>query len=408
MMKWLWLLLLAAIGGGVWWIQAQRNAPPEVSVTKPQRERLVSAVATNGKVEPLEWVVARSEREGTVIRLHAQNGQQVSQGSVLAELETTEAKNELAAAEARIAQAKAELELLNSGGRTRDIAEIDGAVERARQQIAALQPQLESLQRLVAKKAATQSEVDQIRSQIEQQQLELRSLQKRRETLVSVLDKAAAQARLREAETAATQARHRITLGTIRAPLSGTLYQLEIRTGAYLRPGDPLGNIGKLDRVRVRVYVDEPEVGNIRAGQPVAITWDALPGRQWSGTVEKLPTQIIALGARQVGEAICIIENPERLLIPQTNVNVEIRTSVVESALTIPKEVLRRDRGETGVYVVQPDSRVIWRKVQLGAASITRIEVKEGLNGSEQVLLPTDVPLKDGLLVKVSADQPAR
>jgi HlyD family secretion protein len=408
MTKLLWLLPLAAIAGGFWWIQVQRNAPPEVSVTKPQRERLVSAVATNGKVEPLEWVVVRSEREGTVTKLSAQNGQQVTQGAVLAELETTEAKNELATAEARIAQAKAELELLNSGGRTRDIAEIDSAAERARQQIATLQPQLESLQRLVAKKAATQSEVDQIRSQIEQQQIELRNLQKRRETLVSVLYKATAQARLREAETAATQARHRITLGTIRAPLSGTLYQLEIRTGAYLRPGDPLGNIGKLDRVRVRVYVDEPEVGNIRVGQPVAITWDALPGRQWSGAVEKLPTQIIALGARQVGEAICIIENPERVLIPQTNVNVEIRTSVVENALTIPKEVLRRDRGETGVYVVQPDSRVIWRKVQLGAASITRIEVKEGLGGNEQVLLPTDVPLKDGLLVKVNADPQAR
>lgn len=403
----LWLLPLAAIAGAAWWIQAQKNAPPEVSVTKPQRQRLVSAVATNGKVEPLEWVIVRSEREGAVIRLNAQNGQQVSQGSVLAELATTEAKNDLAAAEAKIAQVRAELDLLNSGGRTRDITEIEGAINRARQEIATLRPQYESLLRLEQKKAVTKREVEEIKGRIDQQELELRNLQARRETLVSVPDKTVAQARLREAETAATQARHRISLGVIRAPISGVIYQLEVRGGAYLRPGDPVGNIGKLDRVRVHVYVDEPEVGNVRIGQPVAITWDALPGKQWSGTVEKLPTQIIALGARQVGEVICIIDNAERQLIPQTNVNAEIRTNVVENALTIPKEVLRRDRGETGVYVVQADSRVVWRKVQLGFANITRIEVKEGLAETDQVVLPTDTPLQDGLLVRTTAE-PAR
>jgi len=404
MKKILWLLPFAAIGGAAWWIQAQRNAPPEVSVTRPQRQRLISAVATNGKVEPLEWVVVRSEREGTVIRLNAQNGQQVTQGSVLAEIETTDAKNDLAAAEARIAQVKAELDLLNSGGRTRDITEIEGAIQRARQEIASLQPQLESLQRLVEKKAATQRELDEIKTRIEQQQLELRNLQARRSALVSEPDKTVAQARLREAETAATQARHRIALGVIRAPMGGVIYQLEVRSGAYLRPGDPIGNIGKLDRVRVHVYVDEPEVGSVRIGQPVTITWDAVPGKQWSGTVEKLPTQIIALGARQVGEVICVIDNAERQLIPQTNVNAEIRTNVVENALTIPKEVLRRDRGETGVFIVQSDSKVLWRKVQLGFANITRIEVKEGLTENDQVVLPTDTPLQDGLLVKATVE----
>src|SRR6185436_755251 len=137
------------------------------------------------------------------------------------------------------------------------------------------------------------------------------------------------------------------------------------------------------DRVRVHVYVDEPEIGNVRVGQPVEITWEALPGKRWAGTVEKLPAQITSLSSRQVGEVICVIDNSDRLLIPQTNVNAEIRTNVVENALTIPKEVLRRERGEAGVYAVKPDNTLEWRKVQPGAANVTRLEVKAGIREGE-------------------------
>jgi len=51
--------------------------------------------------------------------------------------------------------------------------------------------------------------------------------------------------------------------------------------------GDTAANVGRLDRLRVRVYVDEPELGRVAEGQPVTITWDALPGSsgagRWSG-----------------------------------------------------------------------------------------------------------------------------
>ena len=54
------LLGLALIGAAAWYVYQARNAPPEVSLVTPKRERLVSAVATNGKVEPLEWTVVRA------------------------------------------------------------------------------------------------------------------------------------------------------------------------------------------------------------------------------------------------------------------------------------------------------------------------------------------------------------
>jgi HlyD family secretion protein len=135
----------------------------------------------------------------------------------------------------------------------------------------------------------------------------------------------------------------------------------------------------------------------------VSVTWDALPGREWRGTVEKMPTQIVALGSRQVGEVLCRIDNPDQRLLPQTNINAQIRTNVAENALTIPKEVLRRENGETGVFTLQgPDNTVRWQAVKLGTASVTRLEVVSGLGEDRLVALPTDVPLQTGMRVTPS------
>jgi HlyD family secretion protein len=132
---------------------------------------------------------------------------------------------------------------------------------------------------------------------------------------------------------------------------------------------------------------------------PVSIGWDALPEQRWQGTVEKLPTEIVAVGTRQVGEVVCIIENPGLELLPGTNINAEIRSRVVENAISIPKESLRREGSQAGVLLLR-DGRVAWRPIVLGASSVTRTEVKEGLHDGDAVALPSEHALSDGVAVK--------
>jgi RND family efflux transporter MFP subunit len=181
--------------------------------------------------------------------------------------------------------------------------------------------------------------------------------------------------------------------------MGGIVYHVDTRQGAYLNPGDLVANVGKLDKMRVTVYVDEPELGRIQAGMPVTITWDARPGREWTGTVEQLPTQIVALGSRQVGEVICVVDNSNHELLPGTNVNAEIRTERVENALTTPREALRRRGNQTGVFVLQ-GSVVRWRPIRTGSQSVTRVQVVEGLVDTDAVALPTENPLSDGMSVQ--------
>jgi len=110
------------------------------------------------------------------------------------------------------------------------------------------------------------------------------------------------------------------------------------------------------------------------------------------------PSASIAVGSRQVGQVICAIENPQRLLIPGTNVDATIRTGVVEGALTIPKETLRRDAVGDYVFLLKGGA-IELRRVKTGNSSVTRIQVTEGLAEGDAVAMPSDTPLKPGMMV---------
>jgi HlyD family secretion protein len=238
-------------------------------------------------------------------------------------------------------------------------------------------------------------DVEAAQDKVRQSEIEIEGLENRRKSLVDRSEVAAARARLQDVEVALNLARQRASLNTLLAPMAGEIYGLAVRPGAYLNVGDTAANVGRLDRLRVRVYVDEPELGRVAEGQPVTITWDALPGREWRGTVERKPGSIQGLGSRQVGEVICSIENPRRELIPGANVNAEIRTAVVEGALVIPKETLRHDAQGDYVFALNGEA-VARRPVKKGASSVTLIQVVEGLADGDAVALPSDVLLKPG------------
>jgi HlyD family secretion protein len=151
--------------------------------------------------------------------------------------------------------------------------------------------------------------------------------------------------------------------------------------------------------MHVVVYVDEPDLGRVRLGLPVAITWDALPGRAWSGSVDRLPTQIQPLDSRQVGEVTCIINNPNLDLIPGANATVRIRTEVVEDAISIPKEAVFHMDTQAGVFLLAGD-RLKWLPITEGVSNVTRVQVQELKEGDVIAQMTTDRTLTDGMQIR--------
>lgn len=389
------LLFLLPVLALIGWLMARGTPPPEVGWTQAKREPIVSTLTTNGRVDPYEWSAVSSEAAGPVLQVHVQRGESVKKGEALITVGSAQARDELSAAQTRVNAAQAELDTLQAGGRATELAEIESGLQRARAELSSAQAEVTTLERLVAKKAATQAELTAAKNTARQAQQQIDSFERRRSALVTQPDRRAAEARLAEAQAAVQSAGRRVSESLIRSPMDGVLYALDVRQGAYVEPGAVIARVGRLDRMRVTVYVDEPEVGRVAKGMPVTITWDALPGREWKGSVESVPLQVVPVGTRQVGEVICLIDNPDHSLIAGTNINAEIRSKEVASALTLPKEVLRREGNQTGVLKIV-DDKLVWQPVKTGVASVTRIEILGGVTESDKVALPTEASVKAG------------
>jgi HlyD family secretion protein len=160
--------------------------------------------------------------------------------------------------------------------------------------------------------------------------------------------------------------------------------------------------VAKLERLQVRAFVDEPEIGRLAQGQIVEVKWDAMPGRTWQGVVTRVPTVVTAVGTRTVGEITCEIPNADHKLLPNVNVNVTIVTAQHNNALTISREAIHDMNGKRYVYQIL-DDRLHSAEIQTGITSLTRVEVTHGLAEGAQVALSAINPqtLRNGMEVKV-------
>jgi HlyD family secretion protein len=395
---WIPLLLLAGAGVAIWRLEVAKSRPPEIAFAHVTREAITSSVPTDGKVEPLVWAVARAERPGAVKEILIKNGDHVAKGQELARLDTSEIEAERETAQSSIAQIQTELQVIDSGGPPASRAKIQGDLDRTQLELEQAREAYASYQRLQASGAATGAEVLARKQKIDQLTVAIKDLNHQMASLVGPTDRASAVARLESAQSNLHLADERIAQSVIRAPIDGEVYQFDLKQGAYLNAGDAVATIGRLDRVKVTVYVDERDLGRVKRGMPVRITWDGLPGQDWKCVVDKLEEQVVAKGSRQVGEVECVIENPGRELVPGFNVNVEIRAESVDAALTIPKEALRNENGQEGVYRLN-GTTLQWRAVKLGIDNTTRAQITDGLADGDAVALITDKTLTDGMPV---------
>src|SRR5260370_277854 len=139
-----------------------------------------------------------------------------------------------------------------------------------------------------------------------------------------------------------------------------------------------------LNKVRVRAFIDEPELGALEPNQAVKITWDALPSRSWVGRTEILPKQVVPHQNRSVGELLCAVNNDKLELLPNINVNVRINSRERIGVLAVPRGAVAAEGGRRFVFVV--------KKSQLGVGKSTlekreRAAGKEPQNGGVQWLL---------------------
>jgi HlyD family secretion protein len=383
-----------------------RQPVAKIAATSPVRQNITSSISSNGKVEPISPYTVSAQSDTFVQKVHASEGQNVKKGQLLLELDVRDMAAQLASAQARLLRAQDDLRAAQAGGRADEAARISDDLAKAQADRDRFQQKHESLERLIAQGAATKDELAANDLELAKAKAEVDKLAaaKQEFTRQVGLDLWRDQFTVQQMQNDVAALEEKVRQGRITAPIDGTLYSLPAKAGQYVKVGDLLAEMADLHHVRVRAFIDEPEMGGLEPGLPVRITWDALPNRNWQGVTENVPKQVVARGSRSVGELLCSVENMNLELLPNTNVNVRINSRERLNVVTVPRGAVQTEAGKRYVFVVKEgvgDSRLEKREIQVGIADATNFEVTGGLEVDEVVALPGDVDLKNGLVVKV-------
>lgn len=263
-----------------------------------ERQDLEIRAEASGQIEPLRVVEVKSRVGGELRRISVETGNEVSQGTIIAEIDPRDVKNALDQAEADLELARARLVTAEAQRRR--------AVELA--------------------KAGVMSEQD----------LETKQL-----------DETNAQAQLLKARTNMELAREKMGDVAIRSPISGTVIEKTVEQGQIIASasgnvsgGTTLVKMADLSIVQARALVDETDIGRVRPGQPAQVTVEAYPGRTFRGSVAKIEPQAVIEQNVTMFPVLVRLENPERLLKPGMNSEVSIEIADRQDVVAVPNQAV--------------------------------------------------------------------
>lgn len=296
----------------------EEAAGPIYDTAAAQMRSISVAVGSAGVVEPLATVEVKSKASGEVLDLQVETGDQVNAGDLLVRIDPRIVRNQLAQTE----------------------AELKAAISRR----TISQSQMQRAESLVKQGTFTQADYEQ-----------------------AALELANAEAQVVSAEVAVENARIAVDDTEIRAPVTGTVIAKPVEKGQVISSptndvsgGTPLMMMADLAEVQVRALIDETDIGKVRAGMSARVVVAAYPNQPFNGQVVKIEPQAVVEQNVTMFAVIVSIRNPDGLLLPGMNAEVDISIANAENVLTVPVMALRteRDYDATGSVLGIPASEL--------------------------------------------------
>lgn len=195
-------------------------------------------------------------------------------------------------------------------------------------------------------------------------------------------------------------AQARLDKTQIRAPYDGTLGLRQVSVGDYLSAGQDMVNLEVLDPLKVDFRIPQKAVSQVDIGQPVEISLDAYPGERFRGDIIALNPRLDEVGRSQAIRAQ--IANKDHRLKPGQFVKVSVILAERPQALLIPEEAVMPVGQQLFVNLVV-DGKVERRQIKIGQRLRGKAEVREGLQGNEQVITAGWQKVSPGLEVRTVA-----
>lgn len=335
------LLLLAACGGSNGPGEAQAKSGEKkgpdavpVEVAKASRRAVAASYTGTAPLEPVAESQVVAKTSGVALNVMVEEGQPVRAGQTLVRLDS--ARSELQAAQTGAAMRK-----------------LEANYNRAKQ--------------MAEQKLLSANDNDQLRYDLE------------------------------NARAANRLANLELSYANVEAPISGVIASRSIKTGNFVQINTPIFRIVDTSRLEATLNVPERELATLKAGLPVLMQVDALPGKTFTGTVDRVaPVVDSGSGTFRV---VCAFKG-DGVLQPGMFGRIKIDYDQRADALVVPRVALLEDDGDPAVFVVTGDKtkRV---PVKLGYVDGSWAEIREGVKEGEQVVVAGKTALRDGTVVQV-------
>ena len=170
---------------------------------------------------------------------------------------------------------------------------------------------------------------------------------------------------------------------TLYAPYTGIVLERMVEVGTEIKPGMPLFKISDLSRLWIEADIYEKDIADVRNGQAVTITFDAYPGKEWTGTIEY--TYPYLDGRTRTMKARIALKNPGLSIKPEMYAQIQIDLPLGD-VLAIPMQSVI-DTGERKVVYVETDTGMYTpQQIKTGKDNGSVVEVLEGLSEGEQIV----------------------
>ncbi|MCD6309869.1 MAG: efflux RND transporter periplasmic adaptor subunit [Candidatus Eremiobacteraeota bacterium] len=372
-----------------------------VEVLTARKMDLTEDIELTASIKPYARVAIASKVPGRVLKVHVHDGESVSKGQLLLELDHDDAINQVNQAEAAVKSAEARLNLLIAGPRAQEISQAKAALQSAQADLDDASKNYERMKKLFDQGAISRAELDAAELQLTVKT----NLVKTSKEQLSILNEGArpqeiemARANLSSAKATLEIAKTMLKETYLYAPIEGEVSSRSVEPGDFVVTGAPLLVVNRINPCWAEAYASPDVFAKIKPGQPAEVKVDALPDSTFIGKVQELDPS--ASEETRNYEIRIKLDNPRKSLKPGMFAEVRISVAEFKNAVIIPLDAIIEKNGDKFAFIVNSD-RVQERKLKLGTRINNNVQVKSGIKPGEKVVTIGAENLFDGARVQV-------
>ena len=422
------LLAASVVGVPVAGFVALRNAAPKQNIstlTVPVQQKNVTVrITANGEVVPVKRLNLNPKTAGRLAKLYVEQGDRVTQGQLIAEMDRRELEAQRQQVLAELARAEANLSLLQSGTRSEVIAQAQATVNQSRAEVAAAQTRLDlAMQRtdrnqsLASEGAISRDRLDEVLNEQRSAQANVAQAQARLNNALQQLNQQQNGPRTQEIQQAAAQVEGvranlqavdtQLDDTAIRAPFAGIITQRNATEGDFVTPTSFASSTSSATSIvtlandlEILAKLPEVDIDQIRPGQQVEIQADAFPKQVFKGVV-----RLVSPEAKEdpTQRGVITFEVRIRITAGKDTLRSGMTTDLAflgqsrDRALMVPTVAIVTNKGQTGVLVPDENNKPKFQPVTIGPNIGNETEITEGIKQGEPVFveLPEGQKLQD-------------